>query len=411
MMNALFRFHVHVGIRLALRILIPVVSVFFAAYYLLGPELFNAMMAQILDAGFLLSGICTVALFVATGVFASRRVCLGLNGWIRHLPAKSASHRRMAGMAIFIAQFPVLAIMTALAVLAAKSYGISSTPYLIGLPFAGLSCGFCVLPVEKKFLSRTFAILAGITFASNDWRFLAGGFLLLVAADGLSGHLEQKRKPPEWHGSIKGTFFVLWMNWRALGWRVFIPYMLALPILGAALLFIVNNDPGVLLTGQMIRFGGASSLALFSAVFANMLSARRPPWPWARSLPWSAKKRIILDVFFMGFHLLPILVLTGAMGRNSLIPLTASIPFFAAFSVHSIRLAPGSKGGAAGKILLLGIFCALVVCLTPWSSLFFLGITPFVLLLAVKAEKRQKVSQWLELHHLAAGDSLSWSVR
>jgi hypothetical protein len=411
MMSALFRFHMQVGIRLALRILIPVVSVFFAAYYLLRPELFNFMMAQILDAGFLLSGLCTAAFCLVIAFFTSRRVCLGLNGWIRHLPVEGAYHRRMAGIAILIAQVPILTILAALAIIAAKLYGASPLPYLIGLPFTGLSCGLCVLPTENKFLSGTFAALAGITFASNDWRFLALGFLLLVAADALSGPMEPKKRHPKFRGSLKGTVFVQWMNWRALGWRVLIPYLLSLPFLGFARLFIVNNDPGLLLSAQMVRFGGASSLILFCAAITNMLAARRPPWPWVRSLPWSAKKRIFHDSFFVGIPMLPILIVTGTMSRDSLLPLIASFPLFAAFSAYAMRLSPGSKGGAAGKILLLGLFCSLSLCLIPWSSLFFLGITPLVLLLGTKAEKHQKISRWLELHHLAAGDSLSWSVR
>jgi hypothetical protein len=34
---------------------------------------------------------------------------------------------------------------------------------------------------------------------------------------------------------------------------------------------------------------------------------------------------------------------------------------------------------------------------------------PLILKYAVEGEQSQKVSRWLELHHLAAGDSLSWS--
>lgn len=85
MMSAVFRFHLHVGIRLALRIFVPVVSIFIALYYLLRPELFNSLMAQILDGGFLLSGITTTFFCLIIAGFASRRICLGLNGWIRHL--------------------------------------------------------------------------------------------------------------------------------------------------------------------------------------------------------------------------------------------------------------------------------------------------------------------------------------
>jgi hypothetical protein len=65
--------------------------------------------------------------------------------------------------------------------------------------------------------------------------------------------------------------------------------------------------------------------------------------------------------------------------------------------------------GASGKILFFGAFIALLICLIPLSSLFFLALTPLSLRAAVQAEKHQKVSKWIELHHLAAGDSLSWS--
>jgi len=409
--KTVFRFHLHVGIRLALRIFIPVVSIFFALYYLLRPELFNSLMAQILDGGFLLSGITTVAFCLVIAVFASRRVCLGLNGWIRHLPAEGTIHRRMAGIAIFIAQIPILAIMAGLAIVAMRAYKVSSVPYLVGLPFAGLSCALFVLPVKKKLLPGTFAVLAGVCFASNDWKFLAGGVLFLIAADALSGPLVQKKKHYKYHRPFKGMLLVLSMNWRALRWRVLIPYLLSLPFLGAVQLFIINNKPIALLADQVIRFGGALSQVLFCSLLANMLASRRPPWPWIRSLPWSAKTRIIWDIAYIGLHMFPLLLLAGIMYRGSILPLAASLPLFAAYSAYSIRQAPELTTGAAGKVFLLGTFCSFSLCLFPWSSLFFLAVLPMVLKLGIEAEKHQKVSRWLELHHLAAGDSLSWSER
>ena len=95
MMNAVFRFHLHVGARLALRIFIPVISIIFALYYLLRPELFHSLMAQILEGGILLSGITTTFICLIFAGYASRRICLGLNGWIRHLPSEGKVNRRM----------------------------------------------------------------------------------------------------------------------------------------------------------------------------------------------------------------------------------------------------------------------------------------------------------------------------
>jgi len=409
MMKAVFLFHLHVGIRLALRIFVPVVSIFIALYYLLRPELFNSLMAQILDGGFLLSGITTTFFCLFISGFASRRICLGLNGWIRHLPIEGIVQRRMAGFAISIAQIPALAIIAGLAVMAMKLYQVSAAPFIAGLPLLGLSSGLCVLPVKRKFITRPLAALATIGFASNNWAFLTGGIFLMIAADRISGPLVQKKKHAKFHKTSRGLLLVASINWRALRLRSLWLYLLSLPLLGAAQLFIANNNPAPLLAEKMIRFGGALDLMLFCSIFANMLASRRPPWPWIRSLPWSAKTRILWDSSFIGLHALPLVVLVGAMNLKSMLPLALSLPIFAVYSAYSIRQAPESVMGASGKVLLLGIFGSLFLCLIPWSSVCFLALTPMIINLATKAEKHQKVTRWLELHHLAAGDSLSWS--
>ncbi|UCE40353.1 MAG: hypothetical protein JSV17_12935 [Candidatus Aminicenantes bacterium] len=409
MMSAVFRFHLHVGIRLALRIFVPVVSIFFALYYLLRPELFNSLMAQILDGGFLLSGITATFFCVNIAGFASRRICLGLSGWIRHLPIGGKVHRRMAGLAIFIAQIPALMILAGLTVVAQKLYQVSIAPFMVGLPLVGLSCGLCVLPVERKLYARPLAILASLGFSSNDWALLAGGILLLIAADGISGPIVQKKKHTPFHKPLRGMLLMATVNWRALRLRPLVLYILTLPFLGAAQLFIANNEPAPLLAEKMIRFGGALGLILFCSLSANILASRRPPWPWIRSLPWLAKSRIVWDSLFIGLHALPIIVLVGVMNLKSMFPIALSLPLLSVHSAYSIRQASESVMGPSGKVLLLGTLGSILLCLLPWSSVCFLVLTPVILSLATKAEKHQKVSRWLEIHHLAAGDSLSWS--
>ena len=65
--------------------------------------------------------------------------------------------------------------------------------------------------------------------------------------------------------------------------------------------------------------------------------------------------------------------------------------------------------GALGRTLLVGTIASVLVCLLPAMSLIFLASLPILLIVAAAEEKNQKVSVWLEIHHLAAGDSLSWS--
>lgn len=407
--RAIFLFHLHVGTRLALRIFIPAVTIFFAFYFVLGPGLFISFMATILDGGFLLSGIFTTFHCIIFAGLAGRRICLGLTGWIRHLPTEGTIQRRMAGIAVFIAQIPILAVIAGLAYVASQSSMVSALPYLVGLPLAGLSCSFCILPVKKRLLIRPLAVLSGICLASNNWGILAGGLVVLIVTDLASGPLVIKKKRVRFLKPLKGWLILGTINWRALKLRPFVVYLVSVPFIGATQLFIANNNPSPLLAERVIRFGGALSMIIFCSIFANMLASRRPPWPWVRSLPWSAKPRIISDSLFVGLHVLPLLVLVGVMNIKSMLPLFISLPLFTLFSAYSIRQARESSMGASGKVLLFGTIGALFLCLIPWGSLLFLALTPFVSKAAIKADKYQKVSQWLELHHLAAGDSLSWS--
>ncbi len=317
----------------------------------------------------------------------------------------------MAAVAISIAQIPILVILLGLAVVSIKLYQVSAAPFLAGLPLVGVSCALGVLPVKRKLATKSLAILAALGFSSNNWILLIAGIPLLIVADGLAGPLVQNKKHSRFHRPFKGKFLVATINWRALRLRPFVPYLLSLPFLGAAQLFITNNRPSILLTEQVIRFGGALGLVLFCSIFLKMLASRRPPWPWIRSLPWTAKTRIIWDTAFIGLHSLPLVFLVGAMNLKSMLPVVLSLPVIAAYSAYSIRQAPESAMGASGKVLLLGTFASLLLCLFPWSCLLFLALTPLALEKAIEAEKHHKVSRWLEIHHLAAGDSLSWSER
>jgi hypothetical protein len=406
---AFFLFHLRGGTRLALRIFASLVAVFFALYYVVGYEFFLSFMATVLDAGFLLSGLFTFLVCFIIARFAARRIYLGICGWMRHLPAEGAIQRRMAGIAVFISQIPVLIILVLLARMAGKFLEIYALPYLVGLPLAGFSSSLFVLPAKNIYRAKTLTASAAVCLASNDWRFLAAGFVLLAAADRLSGPLLLKRKKPTFRIHLKGPFFTGTINWRALRFRILFPYLFSLPFVGATRLFLANNDVSAPLAERVTRFGGALSLAAFCSIAVHILASRRPPWPWIRSLPWPARSRILWDSAFAGLHSLPLLLILGILNLKALLPLVFSLPLLAVYSSASMRQVPESRISASGKVLFFGALGALLLFLAPLSSLLFLALTPFALKAAVRSEKRQKVSRWLELHHLAEGDSLSWS--
>jgi len=85
---AFFKFHLGVGIRVALRVLVAAVALFFALFYLLKPELFIGITARLISDGFPGGMAAVLSCLVFAGI-ASRRVSLGLAGWIRHLPAST----------------------------------------------------------------------------------------------------------------------------------------------------------------------------------------------------------------------------------------------------------------------------------------------------------------------------------
>ena len=90
--------------------------------------------------------------------------------------------------------------------------------------------------------------------------------------------------------------------------------------------------------------------------------------------------------------------------------LFALTPFLAVRAAGAMRRAPERRTGASGEILLEGLPAAAATALLPWVVLPLLAMTPLAVRWAAERERRQKVSRWLELHHLAVGDSQSWSA-
>jgi hypothetical protein len=86
------------------------------------------------------------------------------------------------------------------------------------------------------------------------------------------------------------------------------------------------------------------------------------------------------------------------------------LPFLAVRAAGAVRRAPERRTGASGEILLEGLLAAALAAVLPWAGLPLLALAPPALSWAAERERRQKVSRWLELHHLAAGDSQSWSA-
>ena len=408
---ALFLFHSRVGVRLALRVVFPLFAAIFALYYILGPEFVYSLMTAFVSNGLPASGIFSAVISLTIAGIAARRVCLGLEGWIRHLPAASQTHRRLAGVAIFIAQLPILIIMAVLASIASLKSGVPVAMYILGLPLLGSASALFVLPVEGKIIARPLAALACVFVSSGKWQFILGGIIMIAISDFFSRALYTKKRRTGFKSIFKGASLMAVISWRALRLRILFPFLLSLMVLGATILFLANNSLNPRAFTRAIFFGGALSMVVFCAWLADMLASRRPPWAWARSLPWASEKRIAADFCFIGLHTVPLLILVAIMNLKSALPLAVSLPLLVVQASGAMRQVAERRTGSYGLVLLNGTLGALSLSLIPLISLVFLALTPLAFKIAAEKEKNQKVSLWLELHHLAAGDPLSWSQR
>jgi hypothetical protein len=186
-------------------------------------------------------------------------------------------------------------------------------------------------------------------------------------------------------------------------------YAASLLIVGATALFAHNNDlSGALLSGAA-RFGSLMAIAVFLWPLAAKLAERRPAWPWARSLPISSYRRVAADALFAGLHALPLLVPVAFINFSAMWFVLLTLPFISVRAAEYVRKIPERRTGA--RYLLECFGAAGLLALLPWTGFFWLAATVPAVISARNADTRQKVSRWLELHHLAAGDPLSWSDR
>jgi hypothetical protein len=406
---ALLRFHLGVGARLAMRVLAPVLAAAVGLAMLLGVDFQRTLATTLFGTrsrgG---SGLAIFLLCLAVAASAAPRVCRGLDGWIRHLPVAGIAHRRAATLALAVAQTPLLLLLVYFSLAAFRGSG----PWLAnvaGLGVAALAAALCATPVERPLLARPLAAMAGALAQGGGWA-LGAALALCIFADLAAGALRRpgrRAAPRERWPALPPAPRIAW---RALGPHLAGAYAAGLLPLAAAATFVAHNEIAPVLVARIARLGGGGALAFLFAGLGEALATRRPAWPWARSLPTSAARRVRSDALFLGLHAAPLLALTAAVEPLAAVAVLALAPFLAAQAAAAMRRAPERRTGAAGEILAAALPAAAAVALLPWVAPLLLAATPWMLRAAAARDRRQKVSRWLELHHLAAGDPQSWSA-
>ncbi|HSK81392.1 MAG TPA: hypothetical protein VLQ45_33370 [Thermoanaerobaculia bacterium] len=412
----LLRFHLAVGARLAMLALAPALVAAVAGGMLLGDDFLVSLARMLFGPG---SSGGTWALLVAMTLGAASaaapRICRGLSGWLRHLPVDGLSHRRAAALAVAVAQSPLLILLAVLSVAGAAGRQAFLVDVL-ALAVTALATAVAVVPARRRLASAPLALAAALVAGSGAWLALAAGAGLLAMADAVAGPLARVAPATLIHGRggrLPGPWIEARIAWRALGWRLAGAYVAGLLPLLACFAFANNNEPLAPAHQRLATLlGGGWAVALLFAQLAETLAVRRPAWPWSRSLPGSARRRVGFDAVFLALHTLPLFALGIRMAPTpwALLAPAALVPFLSLRAAGAMRRAPERKTGAAGEILGEGLFLGALVSLLPWTALLALPAVPWALKAAAERDRAQKVSRWLELHHLAAGDPQSWSA-
>ena len=370
-MIALLRFHLAAGARVALAAAVPLAGI---AVVAVGMQENPARVLEVIAAAIAgpspsfgaMAGLSLAALGLA--LWAAPRVTLGSDGWIRHLPLSTAQHRLALVLATACAEGPVVAGAGGLAVL--ESWRSGRIAWL----------GFILPPV------------------------------VAVVAAALAQGLRPARRRRAWRSWPLGRGALdVRIASRALGSRVFSAWLSGAIPMGAAILFVTNNVLPPDAVRGAIRLGGTLATTFALAGLADSLAIRRPSWPWARSLPLTSRHRVVRDAVMLGFFCLPFLVTAAVLDVRSATAVAAVTPLLGLRAAAAMRRGGESRSAASGPVLIEGAFTSALIALLPWLGIAALAAIPLALRAAIERERALKVTRWSAIHHVAAGDTLSWT--
>jgi hypothetical protein len=143
---------------------------------------------------------------------------------------------------------------------------------------------------------------------------------------------------------------------------------------------------------------------MLASALATAVVRARPTWPWARSLPWSSRHRVLGDTLLLGTALLVVPLSLLPLDWRSAAIVALVVPPMAVASCGSIRTGARRQTSAGGEIALYAALFGAAIAVWPWTAVLVVCVTPFVFQHALRRERRLLVTRWEELHHDAAGD-------
>lgn len=422
----LLRFHLASGVRVTLRLLMPLVVLYTVLVSFFGPFLVKDL-ARILfpqPATGLATLLLVVSLFAA-GQQAARLLTPGPRSWLKHLPGSRRDQQLAAIAAIVVAQLPVTSGLVALAGLSASLDGRPTQLALLCVLLMSLATATAAQATTARGLRARvcclLALAAAACFAQVDAGIAAlGGALLAIAAGDLltrpairTSRSDLKTSSLGQGEHDRGSSGVL--PWRVVQRSCGIQLVSGLPTailpVGAGLFFVLNNELPRHHELLGLRLGAGLGVALTLLTAVGVLLERRPLWAWSRSLPETSHHRVRRDAALLAcLASLPPLATTAASLRPAV--LWTSVPLIAALAVRGAgTVASGAVDRTRGPGAFAGeaLCAAATVSLLPWTSLALLLSLPWLLHRAALRDRRAPVMAFQELRAardpLGGGDS------
>ena len=410
---ALLSLHGRAGVRLAWRAAIPVFTAPTLAVGMSADP--NAALQGLARGAASPDGGVAVPLLLAVAslmvaIWGAPRLAYGTSGWLRHLPADDTAHRRALAGGLALAQAPVVVLWATLWAIAATS-GIptdASRPFAACLLAAGVA--MLALPCRNRLPLLLGGLIATAGAVVASWLLMGFGLGTILLGDLLAGPIDTRHRPS--HGrpvrSQPGARALpLRIIWRALPGRWGLSYAPAGLCLAITALFIRNNPLAPADASMVTRLGGGLAVVGSTALLAKLIGARRPPWPWARSLPRSSLRRVGEDATFLALATLPVLAVSSVMDGAAAASLVLMLPYIVVRALVALRASDSPLGGAvvfAELMLAVGL-----LTLIPSLAFVSLAALPVAVAHAVRAERRHRAGRWTETDHLGRGDTQAWS--
>jgi hypothetical protein len=406
---AVFRFHfttsVRVGLRAASLQLIVLVALIMIQPE---PQVFANQLIFGLATGRGYAAMPLILALWAAGIshLAAREAAHAAIGWHRHLPVRTTDHRRGMVMALVCAQAPLAALWLLLWLAAWAAGAPVRLIYLLSLPWVVSGAAYATSPLGHRW-TWLLAWAALIMSTLGSWTLIGIATLCLAAAESLNGEPIRARNPHRAGRPTPPWLMPATLTWRALGWRLLPVYCWAFLPLGASWLFLLNNDVDAYRAGIAVRTGSAVGVILLLLLLADRVSVRRPLSPWIRSLPWSARYRVLYDAAWFALHATPVLASCAWLHFQALLPATTLVVYLSIRLAGALRRPESSITTLGHVVITESILAGLWVGLSAWTAWLLLLLIPFVLQWAQTREQNLRVSVWRERHYLAAGDPSS----